>query len=88
MKQAIGFLAVSAAALALAGCGKASDANEQAQPDNVELPAEEAVGGVDASAAPMGEASDAAAASDAADSGAAPSDDASASKSPRVSKSQ
>ncbi|MCK9541778.1 MAG: hypothetical protein M0R03_07080 [Novosphingobium sp.] len=41
---------VSAAALSLAACGKSDDASEQAMAENVELPAEEAVG--DATAVP------------------------------------
>ena len=46
------------AALALAGCGSAESAKEQAQADNVEMPAEEAVQDVDAS--PVADASAAA----------------------------
>jgi len=52
----------SAAALALAACGSSDSAKEEAQADNVEMPAEEAVGDVDAmpvadaSAAPGAEA--------------------------------
>lgn len=37
-----------AAALALAACGSSESAKEQAQADNVEMPAEEAVGDIDA----------------------------------------
>ena len=36
------------AALALAACGKSEGAKEEGQADNVEMPAEEAVGDVDA----------------------------------------
>lgn len=36
------------AALALAACGKSDSAKEEAQPENVEMPAEEAVGDIDA----------------------------------------
>ncbi|WP_296678488.1 hypothetical protein [Novosphingobium sp.] len=61
---ALGFASV--AALALAACGSSDSAKEEAQPENVEMPAEEAVGDVDAS--PVADASagavDAAAASD------------------------
>lgn len=46
------------AALALAGCGSAESAKEQAQADNVEMPAEEAVQDIDAT--PVADASAAA----------------------------
>ena len=36
------------AALALSACGSSDGANEEATPDNVEMPAEEAMGNVDA----------------------------------------
>ena len=36
------------AALAVAACGQSESAQEQAQADNVEMPAEEAVGDIDA----------------------------------------
>lgn len=49
----------SAAALLLAACGSSDKASEGATAENVEMPAEEAMSGVDAGAAP---ASDAAAA--------------------------
>jgi len=49
----------SAAALMLAACGSSDKASEGATAENVEMPAEEAMSGVDAAAAP---ASDAAAA--------------------------
>ncbi len=49
----------SAAALMLAACGNSDKASEGATAENVEMPAEEAMSGVDAGAAP---ASDAAAA--------------------------
>ena len=53
-------LTVSAAAvLALAGCGKSDSAKEQAQADNVEMPAEETVQGV-GDATPVADASAAA----------------------------
>jgi hypothetical protein len=42
----------SAAALALAACGNSDGANEEASAENVEMPAEEAVGGVDATPVP------------------------------------
>jgi hypothetical protein len=61
---------VAAAALALAGCGKSDSANEAAQADNVEMPAEEAVNALDETATPAADASGMAtdaAASDAAD---------------------
>lgn len=54
----------SVAVLALAACGSSDSAKEEAAADNVEMPAEEAVGDVDATAAPVADAS--AAATDAA----------------------
>jgi hypothetical protein len=57
-----------AAVLSLAACGKSDKASEEATAENVEMPAEEAMSGVDATAAP---ASDAAAAPGAVASGAA-----------------
>ena len=56
------------AALALAACGSSDKAGEGATAENVEMPAEEAMSGVDATAAP---AADAAAAAGAEASGAA-----------------
>lgn len=50
----------SAAALALAACGSAENASEEATPENVEMPAEEAIGGVDAEATPAADATEAA----------------------------
>lgn len=75
----IAFAALVSASFALAACGSSDSANEAASPDNVEMPAEEAVGGVDAAATPAvdaaatetGTATDAAA-SDAASTGATP----------------
>lgn len=58
MKNYAVLAAVSAAALALAGCGKSDSAKEQATADNVEMPAEEAVQDVDAT--PVADASAAA----------------------------
>lgn len=46
----------SAAALALSACGSSDSANEGAAAENVEMPAEEAMSGVDATAAPMADA--------------------------------
>lgn len=43
---------VGAAALALASCGSSDSASEQATPDNVEMPAEEAVATVPAMPSP------------------------------------
>lgn len=43
----------SVAALALAACGSSENASEEATPENVEMPAEEAIGGVDATATPV-----------------------------------
>lgn len=42
----------SAAALALTACGSSDSASEEAVAENVEMPAEEAVGGVDATPVP------------------------------------
>lgn len=64
-----GYIAmVSAAALATAACGSSDKASEQATPENVEMPAEEAMTGVDATpvADPSATVSAEAAASDAA----------------------
>jgi outer membrane murein-binding lipoprotein Lpp len=58
MKKFAVLTAVSAAVLTLAGCGKSDSAKEQAQADNVEMPAEEAVQDVDAT--PVADASAAA----------------------------
>lgn len=74
----IAFATLLTASFALAACGSSDSANEAASPDNVEMPAEEAVGGVDAAATPAvdpgatetGTATDAA--SDAASTGATP----------------
>lgn len=44
---------VSVAAIALAACGSSDRADEAAVPENVEMPAEEAIGGVDAAATPV-----------------------------------
>lgn len=69
----------SAAALALSGCGSSDKASEGAQAENVEMPAEEAVGTVDAGATPAADASEAAAAAaDAAGQAASAASDASA----------
>ncbi len=75
----IAFVALVSASFALAACGSSDGANEAASPDNVEMPAEEAVGGIDAAATPAadaaatetGSASDAAA-TDSASAGATP----------------
>ena len=47
---------VLAATLALAACGSSDSASEGAQADNVEMPAEETMNNVDASAAPASDA--------------------------------
>lgn len=68
MKKIAAFALASAAAIALAACGSSDSAKEEAQPENVEMPAEEAVGDIDAT--PVADASanavDAAAANEAA----------------------
>lgn len=43
-------------ALALSACGSSDSAKEEAQADNVEMPAEEAVGDLDAAATPAADA--------------------------------
>ena len=48
MKKLLAAAFVSSAALALAACGQSESAKEEAQADNVEMPAEEAVGDIDA----------------------------------------
>lgn len=48
----IAFATLVSVSFALAACGSSDSANEAASPDNVEMPAEEAVGGVDAAATP------------------------------------
>ncbi|MFN9378112.1 MAG: hypothetical protein ACK564_13970 [Novosphingobium sp.] len=48
----IAFAALVSASFARAACGSSDSANEAASPDNVEMPAEESVGGVDAAATP------------------------------------
>ncbi len=54
----IAYAAFSAvAALALSACGSSDSAKEEAAPDNVEMPAEEAMGNVDAAAVPAVDAS-------------------------------
>jgi len=68
MKTAAYLTLACATALSLAACGKSDKASEAATAENVEMPAEEAMSGVDASAAP---ATDPAAAAGAAASGAA-----------------
>jgi hypothetical protein len=61
----------SAAALALAACGSSDKASEEAQAENVEMPAEEAMNTADAMATPAVDASaDASAAASASASGA------------------
>jgi hypothetical protein len=53
----IAFTAIaSAATLVLAACGSSDPASEGAQADNVEMPAEETMQNVDASAAPASDA--------------------------------
>ncbi|MFN5903877.1 MAG: hypothetical protein ACK439_13040, partial [Novosphingobium sp.] len=48
----IAFATLVSASIALSACGSSDSADEAASPDNVEMPAEEAVGGVDAAATP------------------------------------
>ena len=51
MKTFVALAFASSAALALAACGSADSAKEDAQADNVEIPAEETVGDIDATPA-------------------------------------
>ena len=57
MNKAVTAVLACAAAFALSACGSSDKANEAAQAENVEMPAEEAMGDVDASAAPVADAS-------------------------------
>lgn len=52
----IAFATLVSASIALAACGSSDSANEAASPDNVEMPAEEAVGGIDSAATPAADA--------------------------------
>jgi ABC-type glycerol-3-phosphate transport system substrate-binding protein len=58
MKKSLTLALASGAALLLAACGGSESAKEEAQADNVEMPAEEAVG--DVAATPVADASAAA----------------------------
>jgi len=75
MKKLAYAVVLVAGVAALSACGKSDKAGEEAQAENVEMPAEEAMQGVDAAAAPVADASatasDAAAAPDAGASAAA-----------------
>ena len=64
MKKAATFAFAAVAALTLSACGSSDKASEAPEAENVEMPAEEAMGGVDANATPV--ADSAATASDAA----------------------
>ena len=74
MKKIIAAAFASTAALALAACGSADKASEEATAEDVEMPAEEAMTAADPAAAPAADASAAAAtdAAPAADASAAP----------------
>lgn len=48
MKKLAAFTFAASAALMLAACGQSDSAKDGAQADNVEMPAEEAVGDIDA----------------------------------------
>ena len=52
MTKSLLLAVASAATLALAGCGSSDNANEQASPDNVEMPAEESMSTVPAGPLP------------------------------------
>lgn len=72
MKKIVYAALVPAMALALAACGSSDKASEEANPDNVEMPADEAVGAIDPAATPVADtASDAAATPGATDTAAA-----------------
>jgi uncharacterized lipoprotein len=60
MKNSALLTVLAASVLALAGCGKSDSAKEQANPDNVEMPAEETVQPLPADATPVADASAAA----------------------------
>ncbi len=64
MKKLAAVTFVASAALMLAGCGKSDSAKDGVQADSVEMPAEEAVGDIDAT--PVADASAAAGADSAA----------------------
>ncbi len=55
MKKIVYAALVPAMALALGACGSSDKASEEANPDNVEMPADEAVGTVDPAATPVAE---------------------------------
>ncbi len=81
MKKIVCIAMVSAAALALSACGSSDSANEEATAENVEMPAEEAMTGVEATpvadpaaTAPAETASDAASAAPSAEASAAAED--------------
>jgi hypothetical protein len=78
MKKIVCSAFTLAAALALSACGSSDSANEEAAPDNVEMPAEEAMGNVDATPAVDASASASDAAASATGAAAAPSDAATA----------
>lgn len=48
MKKFAALTTLAAAALTLSACGNSEDADQAAKADNVEMPAEEAVGDIDA----------------------------------------
>lgn len=56
MKKLASYGLVSAATLVLAACGSSESAKEEAQPDNVEILAEEPVADLDAAATPAADA--------------------------------
>ncbi len=51
MKKYVALAFASVAALALTACGSADNAKDEAQADNVEIPADETVGDIDATPA-------------------------------------
>lgn len=53
MKKIVTLAVTAAAAFALAACGTSDKADEAAQADNVEMPAEEAVNTLDEAATPV-----------------------------------
>lgn len=52
MKKLASLALAITATITLAACGQSDSAKEEAQVDNVEMPAEEAIGDVDATPAP------------------------------------
>jgi uncharacterized lipoprotein len=80
MKKFANIALAAAAVVTLSACGSSDSASEQASAENVEMPAEEAISGIDATATPVADpmAAPGAAASVAASDAASPAAEASA----------